>query len=677
MQDLSAGGAGLLTTTEIPPGTDIERLHFELPQDDDSEPQPIEVAARVARCVQQPGLGGEAEFLIGVHFVDISRELFDRIQQFVFQRLRSNQTNRVKIEQAIAIRFDRFDNFVDEVSVNLSTNGMFIRTRDPRPPGSVFNFQFQLGEDFSLIEGRAEVVWRRRFSEGSDKPAGMGVKFVNLDVSSQQLIDRLIVQRHEAENAAEAAGQPTQAAVEPAEPEQEAAEAAHQESESQPDELAGQLHGLEGDPARAGGRTGELQGLFDGSVSDEDVERLTNECNELRTALDDLQEELDKARGEASELQSQLEERTSEEEVQRLSVQHSELLATNVKLLSDLDRANEAADEMRIQLADRAAEQEVERLAGERADAQAAYDELQTAHDGLQADLARAGGEVEELRAQREVLERTRDRLLADLDRADTEADEMRRQLGDHERAEADLEAEIDRLQRPREATIVQLQTDHSAALQKTVPEVQEAAAAELAAAREESERRPGEFASAEQADSTIESEMQHVGDQARPSSPIRALLGSLAARLWPAGEKTVPTAETMDTPVAAEPEPEPAPGTGPHPTTAEQAVHDWVAAWSDQRADDYLESYADSFQPPDGESRSSWAANRRQEIEQPQSINVSVEAASIVELSNDRVSVSFDQTYSSDTFTDRARKTLLLVWQDGAWRIAEERTVE
>ena len=155
MQDLSAGGASLLTSFELPVGTDIQRIHFGLPQGDDVDPLPIGVVARVARCRELAGLGGDTQYLVGIQFLDITRELFDVIQQFVFQGLRNSQTDRVPIERPIAIRFDRFDDFVDEVSLNLSTTGMFIQTRDPRPPGAVFKFQFQLGEDFSLIEGRA------------------------------------------------------------------------------------------------------------------------------------------------------------------------------------------------------------------------------------------------------------------------------------------------------------------------------------------------------------------------------------------------------------------------------------------------------------------------------------------------------------------------------------------
>jgi hypothetical protein len=127
--------------------------------------------------------------------------------------------------------------------------------------------------------------------------------------------------------------------------------------------------------------------------------------------------------------------------------------------------------------------------------------------------------------------------------------------------------------------------------------------------------------------------------------------------------------------PAASEPE-EPAEA-APDPAAAGPAVRAWATAWADQRVDDYLASYADSFQPPDGQSREAWAADRRVRIERPRSVEVDVEAARVVELSGERVSVSFHQAYRSHTYSDRVRKTWLLVWQDGSWKIAEERVSE
>jgi uncharacterized protein (TIGR02266 family) len=856
MQDLSAGGASLLTSFELPVGTDIQRIHFGLPQGDDVDPLPIGVVARVARCRELAGLGGDTQYLVGIQFLDITRELFDVIQQFVFQGLRNSQTDRVPIERPIAIRFDRFDDFVDEVSLNLSTTGMFIQTRDPRPPGAVFKFQFQLGEDFSLIEGRAEVVWRRRHREGPDKLPGMGVKFLNLDVPSQQLINRLIKQRQDAPAASEAEPQPTAAGAEPTEPDrvevvteaaagtrlpppeleeaeativslsqvnelrnetgrltdelEEArrgherqlqelragledrqaavgseleerlrdAETAHRESERQRGALADELDGLKSDLDTTRGEISSLQAILektrgetdqlkstlehtDGEIAGlkDDLERTRGENEQLKSTLErtdgeiaGLKDDLERTRGENGGLQRQLADRTPEDEIQRLSTESGALQATNARLLADLDRVHGEADDLRRQLEDRTAEQEIERLAGERDELQKELGALQTAHDGLRADFAQVP-------------------------------------------AETDLQGEVERLQQTNEAAILQLKMEHAAELEKTAFEARKAAgrdavgelesarqeltaaqergqsleseldslhqeraegreaasgeaAAALATAHEENERLGRELASAEESRLTFESELQRLRDEARqtarhaeerevalraeientaleaaggmpPPQPHRGRriaaviallliggllgtlavsffepLGSLAGRLRPEGETTQLTAnrEAPDTPAsgtppsapsnvppAPEPQPQaqPAAEPGPDSATAEQAVHDWAAAWSDQRVDDYLECYADSFEPPDGQDRDGWAANRRQRIERPRSIDVGVEAARTVELAADRVSVSFDQAYSSDSFSDRVRKTLLLVWQDGGWKIAEERVIE
>ena len=881
MQDLSAGGAGLLTTFEIPVGTDLERFHFELPAVDARGPESIELAAKIARCERLACVGGEAAFLIGVQFIDITRELFDRIQKFVFQNLRASQQDRVEIQRPIAIRFDRFDDFVDEVSVNLSHTGMFIRTRDPRPPGAVFNFQFQLGEDFSLIEGRAEVVWRRRQSESPDKPPGMGVKFVNLDVPSQRLIDRLISQQQEAEKTGEGADAASQPAAPPTPGERampgaaatpaaetdtiasgpkpppdlrhaeativgldqvnalrEAAEhlrgeldqarrqhqsdlqelrarledrqaaasseieerlrdveAARRESERQRAEVSAQL-----EASRR--KVAELQRQATGSVPADELERVgaerealqaerdelreraegaQGEAAELRRRLDEGTRETERLAGERAELQTLLDDRTAEEEAQRLGVERDALQATHDRLLADLDRANREADEMRRQLDDQKAVRQIEseRLAGERAELQTAHDDLQRTQDELRAAH-------EALRRSHDDLEAARDALRSELEGAQAEAAEARRQLDERqgdaaglrdelESARGQLE-ELDAARQRAEDVAAELESanQRTGQLETELGEAREDAerarataeetATALAAARQDTEQLRGQLDGAAESRLTIESELAQIRDEARRAARLAeerevalraeaenaglalagdtppraaerggggrvlriaalllvgAVLGTLAVGFFePLGSRTAgettrraavpaapesaetapetsaapppaaPTASAptgqpaMPEPAAAMPEPaaaepEPATEAAPDPATAEQAVRAWAAAWSDQRVDDYLDSYADSYQPPDGQSRARWAATRRERIERPRSIQVGVDAARTVQLADDRVSVSFDQSYASDTYSDKVRKTLLLVWQDGAWKIAEERVIE
>ncbi len=109
---------------------------------------------------------------------------------------------RIDLQRKVSLKFKEFQGFVTEFSENLSTGGMFIRTSSPQPPGSMFDFEFTLGEDTMLIHGLGEVVWVREEDEGFDRPAGMGVRFLSLDPDSRQLIDQIVARRKERESGA-------------------------------------------------------------------------------------------------------------------------------------------------------------------------------------------------------------------------------------------------------------------------------------------------------------------------------------------------------------------------------------------------------------------------------------------------------------------------------------------
>lgn len=102
---------------------------------------------------------------------------------------------RVDLEGKISFKFEGFQGFLIEMSANLSSGGMFIRTTTPQPPGSTFDFELLLTDEYKLIHGRAEVVWVRESDEGFDRPSGMGVRFVELGGDSRKLIDRIVAER--------------------------------------------------------------------------------------------------------------------------------------------------------------------------------------------------------------------------------------------------------------------------------------------------------------------------------------------------------------------------------------------------------------------------------------------------------------------------------------------------
>jgi tetratricopeptide (TPR) repeat protein len=103
------------------------------------------------------------------------------------------------------------------------------------------------------------------------------------------------------------------------------------------------------------------------------------------------------------------------------------------------------------------------------------------------------------------------------------------------------------------------------------------------------------------------------------------------------------------------------------------QAVNAWAAAWSQKNVDGYLAAYAKDFKTPGGEARADWEKGRRQRIEAPKSISVSVEAPKVT-VTGDQATVSFRQNYRSDLVKSGGGKTLVMAKVGGKWLIQQEK---
>ncbi len=98
-----------------------------------------------------------------------------------------------------------------------------------------------------------------------------------------------------------------------------------------------------------------------------------------------------------------------------------------------------------------------------------------------------------------------------------------------------------------------------------------------------------------------------------------------------------------------------------------------WAAAWSQQDVDGYVDSYVADFVSDSGLGGADWRAQRRDRLAHPEFIRVGIEDLS-VELDGPRMArTTFLQSYESDTFDDRVRKELTLVFDDDQWRISRE----
>ena len=99
---------------------------------------------------------------------------------------------------SMTVRFKSatLDEFIEHHSHDVSRGGMFIKTPQPFPPGTLLKFEVKIAADQKVMQGVGRVVWRRQADEASDaEPSGMGVKFIKLDDESKAIIGQLVAAR--------------------------------------------------------------------------------------------------------------------------------------------------------------------------------------------------------------------------------------------------------------------------------------------------------------------------------------------------------------------------------------------------------------------------------------------------------------------------------------------------
>ena len=104
----------------------------------------------------------------------------------------SLESRRVPLEREVVLEFEHFSSFISEYSANISLGGMFVKTDQPREPDTEFRFEVRLADDAPLISGLAKVLWVREAEESSERPVGMGVRFLQLEEEGRALIEQIV-----------------------------------------------------------------------------------------------------------------------------------------------------------------------------------------------------------------------------------------------------------------------------------------------------------------------------------------------------------------------------------------------------------------------------------------------------------------------------------------------------
>jgi len=105
-------------------------------------------------------------------------------------------TVRVPIALRIRLRYQAVDQFISKFAINISRGGMFLSSRNPKPPGTELWFEIRLADESPVIEGSGQVRWIREYNRNRpDEPHGMGIQFVELSEESWPVLDRIIEHR--------------------------------------------------------------------------------------------------------------------------------------------------------------------------------------------------------------------------------------------------------------------------------------------------------------------------------------------------------------------------------------------------------------------------------------------------------------------------------------------------
>ena len=135
-----------------------------------------------------------------------------------------------------------------------------------------------------------------------------------------------------------------------------------------------------------------------------------------------------------------------------------------------------------------------------------------------------------------------------------------------------------------------------------------------------------------------------------------------------PAPAAVTPVAESQPAMAA----PESAAMTASSSGEVEDSIKGWASAWANQDTKAYLGYYSSAFKPDSG-SRASWEAQRSARLSSPSKIELTISDLAIAKISETSAKVTFKQGYVSNKFKENGKKTLLMVKEDGVWKIVRE----
>jgi CRP/FNR family cyclic AMP-dependent transcriptional regulator len=132
---------------------------------------------------------------ISSDFRGVIRTLVKRLRNTTQKLIGTHGARRTEERASAKIRitFKRASDFFRAYIGNLGTGGLFIKTTQMVPVGSIMNLEFNLPDSDHLIQAKGKVVWARPQEQSDEKkPPGLGIQFVEMGAKDTTLLNTYI-----------------------------------------------------------------------------------------------------------------------------------------------------------------------------------------------------------------------------------------------------------------------------------------------------------------------------------------------------------------------------------------------------------------------------------------------------------------------------------------------------
>lgn len=119
-----------------------------------------------------------------------------------------HRSTRMPLDAVVRLHFEGTVAYQNGFAANVSALGMFVKHPDPPPIETRLVFEFVLGEERKPVQGSGIVSWVREKYEGPGRPAGVGIRFTELDALSRQHIAEALFEYLESQLGVDVADHP-------------------------------------------------------------------------------------------------------------------------------------------------------------------------------------------------------------------------------------------------------------------------------------------------------------------------------------------------------------------------------------------------------------------------------------------------------------------------------------